>query len=157
MKRLMLVCLMLVILLFTTACTGLMIRSAATETPRQRFWGSYTDEKTYSFDRKYYAIQSVEDGMIRVSVFLVSSDELIDAFTPARAMDFWGICWERDTYNIWTQSADIGIYCYAHQDGKWEQNGDTKAPSYIVSRWDENYRNNPELWDTIYVSPTDNE
>ncbi len=93
--------------------------------------------------------------MIKVSVFLVSSGELIDTFTPARSMDFWGICWERDTYNIWTQSADIGIYCYAFRDGKWERNEDTEAPSYIISRWDENYRNDPELWDAIYMSPTD--
>ncbi len=156
MKRMMLVFLMLVILLFTTACIGITARVTATETTQERFWGSYTDEKTYSFDRKYYAIQSVEDGMIKVSIFLVSSGELIDSFTPARAMDFWGICWERDTYNIWTQSADIGSYCYAYQDSKWEQNGNTKEPSYIISRWDENYRNNPERWDTIYVSPTDN-
>ena len=121
MKRLILVAQMLMILLCTTACTEFRARVTATEPPSQRFWGSYTAEKTYSYDHKYYAIQSVEDRMIKVSVFLVSSGELIDAFTPARSMDFWGICWERDTYNIWTQSADIGSYCYACRDGKWEK------------------------------------
>ena len=155
MKRLMLVCLMLMVLLCMTACSGIIARVTATKTPRQRFWGSYTGEKTYSYDHKYYTIQSVEDRMIKVSIFLVSSGELIDAFTPARSMDFWGICWERDTYNIWTQSGDIGIYCYVCRDGKWERNEGTKAPSYIISRWDENYRNDPELWDAIYMSPTD--
>ena len=155
MKRLILTVIMLMILLFTTACSGIIARVTATETPQQSFWGSYTAEKTYSYDHKYSATQSVENGMIKVSVFLVSSGELIDTFTPARSMDFWGICWERDTYNIWTQSADIGIYCFAFRDGKWERNEDTEAPSYIISRWDENYRNDPELWDAIYMSPTD--
>ena len=56
MKRLLLVCLMLTILLCTTACSGIIARVAATETTRQRFWGSYTSEKTYSYDHKYYAI-----------------------------------------------------------------------------------------------------
>ena len=92
MKRLILTVIMLMILLFTTACSGIIARVTATETPQQRFWGSYTAEKTYSYDHKYYAIQSVENGMIKVSVFLVSSGELIDSFTPARSMDFWGIC-----------------------------------------------------------------
>ena len=156
MKRLMLVFLMLMILLFTTACSGIIAHVTATETPRQRFWGSYTAEKTYSYDHKYYAIQNVEDSVIKVSTFLVSSGELIDAFIPARSMDFWGICWERDTYNIWIQSADIGTYCYAYRDGKWGRDETMEAPSYIISRWDENYRNDLELWDTIYMSPTDN-
>ena len=108
MKRLMLVWVMMLALCFATACTGILSRVVPSETPRQRFWGSFTSEKTYSYDRKYYAVQSVENGMIKVSVFLTSSGELADAFTPARSMDFWGICWERDTYNIWTQSVDIG-------------------------------------------------
>ena len=156
MKRLMLVCVMILTLCLATACTtSISFPIAPAKTPRQRFWGSYTAEKTYSYDHKYYAVQSVEDGMIKVSIFLVSSSELINAFTPARSMDFWGICWERDTYNIWTQSADIGTCCYAWQDGHWKQNGNTEAPPYMISRWDEDYRNDPELWDTIYVSPTD--
>ena len=155
MKRLLLVCMMLLTLCFTTACTGILSRVASTETPQQLFWGSYTAEKTYSFDHKYCAIQSVENGMIKVSVFLVSSGGLIDAFTPARSVDFWGICWERDTYTIWTQSADIGAYGYELHDGVWTRNESLREPDYIISRWDENYRNNPELWDTIYVSPKD--
>ncbi len=28
------------------------------------FWGSYTADKTYSHDNKYYALQTVEDNMM---------------------------------------------------------------------------------------------
>jgi hypothetical protein len=64
---------MLMIMLFKTACSGIIARVTATETPQQRFWGSYTAEKTYSYDHKYSATQSVENGMIRVSVGTVKS------------------------------------------------------------------------------------
>ncbi len=155
MKRLMLVFLMLLILLFTTACSDIIARVTATETPRQRFWGSYTDRRTFSFDRKYYAVQNSEDGMIKVTVYLTSSNVAVCEFMPARSMDFWGICWERDTYTIWTQSADIGAYGYEYHDGVWERNENLNPPAYIISRWDENYRDDPELWDAIYMSPTE--
>ena len=146
MKRLILTVIMLMILLFTTACSGIIARVTATETPQQSFWGSYTAEKTYSYDHKYYAVQNVENGMIRISVFQTASGELVDAFTPARSMDFWGICWERDTYTIWTQSADIGIYGYELCNGIWKQNESLRPTAYIISRWDEYYQNNPERW-----------
>ncbi len=103
-------------------------------------WGSFTPDKTYSYDEKYYALQSVVEGeearMIRVSVYLADADQLVAEFEPARAWDFWGICWERDTYHIWTQSSDIGIRCYAYQDGVWALDEDSDRPSYIRSRYD---------------------
>lgn len=103
-------------------------------------WGSFTPDKTYSYDGKYYALQSVVEGeeakMIRVSVYLADADQLVAEFEPARAWDFWGICWERDTYHIWTQSSDIGIHCYAYQDGAWTLDEDRERPSYILSRYD---------------------
>jgi len=141
-------------LLFLTGCSSLA-HLTATETPRQRFWGSYTEKRTYSFDGKYFADQKAVDGMIKVTVYLASSKEAVCEFVPARSMDFYGICWERDTYTLWTQSADIGSYGYELHDGVWERNERLEKPAYIISRWDEEYRNNSELWDTIYMSPTD--
>ena len=93
--------------------------------------------------------------MIAVTVYDAGSGELIDDFSPARASDFWGICWEKDSYNIWTQSADIGTSCYSYQDGKWERSDQAVLPDYIVSRYDKTYRDHPELWQSIYMSPTE--
>lgn len=104
-------------------------------------WGSFTPDKTYSYDEKYYALQSVYEDefgsrIIKVTVYSSGTDEVIAEFSPARARDFWGICWESDTYNIWTQSADIGIFCYVYQDGAWIRDEDAKRPPDIVSKYD---------------------
>ena len=102
-------------------------------------WGSFTAEKTFSYDKQYYAVQEifVEDDIRFIDVKIYSADNtLIDSFQPARARDFWGICWEKDTYNIWIQSADIGVVCYSYDGEKWEQNESAERPDHIVSKYD---------------------
>ncbi len=94
--------------------------------------------------------------MVKVTVYLTETDEPLDAFYTARARDFWGICWERDSYNIWAQSGDIDVPCFEYRDGKWIKNWDMmRPPAYSITNLDPAYRDHPELWDTIYVSPTE--
>lgn len=109
------------------------------------YWGSFTAEKTYSYDEKYYAIQEVEEDYIfgdsptyyiRVRIYETDTDTEVFNFCPARARDFWGICWENDTYNIWTQSGDIGVYCYKYEDMQWIKDESAKRPEYIISKYD---------------------
>lgn len=104
-------------------------------------WGSFTDKITQSYDGKYYAVQTVEQGsehhgMIKVSVYQTETDKEAASFYPARALDFWGICWESDTYNIWIQSADIGIYCYKYDSEKWILDENAQQPDDIISKYD---------------------
>ena len=108
-------------------------------------YGSFTIEKTYSFDEKYYAVcESVENAegkngdvkYIEISVYTADSEELVGTFCPARAMDFWGICWESSTYNIWIQSADVGIICYKYDNGQWVQDDSAERPNDIISKYD---------------------
>lgn len=73
---------------------------------------------------------------IIVSVYLTENDELVFSFNPARAWDFWGICWESNSYNIWIQSGDIGIYCYAYEDDQWYVDENAVRPDDIVSKYD---------------------
>ena len=144
-KRLLAVCMVLCCLAVLTACGRFPFS--------KQFWGSYTSDKTYSYDHKLYAVQDVVDRMIVVTVCNAETDEEIDSFSPARSLDFWGICWEKDTYNIWTQSADIGDYCFEYQNGKWVRNEKLVAPDYIISRYDQEYRNYPKLQRNMYKSP----
>lgn len=103
-------------------------------------YGSFTPYDVESFDGKFIAMQEVEKFMdmkyIRVYVYDTESGELADRFYVARAWDFWGICWEKDSYNIWTQSADVGTYCYRYEDGTWVRDEQAERPEYIVSRWE---------------------
>ncbi len=103
-------------------------------------WGSFTPNKTYSYDKKYYAIQKVIAGnsaeQIQVNVYLTETKDKIFSFIPARAMDFWGICWETSTYNIWIQSGDIGTYCYKYNDDEWILDESAIRPADIISKYD---------------------
>ncbi len=102
-------------------------------------WGSFTWEKTFSYDEKFYAVQEVQEiddvNFIIVSVYS-SDDELVSSFAPARASDFYGICWEEESYNIWIQSGDIGVLCYAYGNGEWNPDYLAVRPEYIVSKYD---------------------
>lgn len=104
-------------------------------------WGSFTADQTYSYGEKYYASQSLVEGeetqMVKVTVCLTDTDEAVAEFEPARARDFWGICWEEDTYNIWIQSGDTGTLCYAHHDGVWTLDESAERPSYVISKYDQ--------------------
>ena len=103
-------------------------------------WGSFSPNKTHSYDNKYYAVQNIEEiddeKNIVVNIYATKNDEFIFSFTPARALDFWGICWENDTYNIWIQSADIGILCYKYNDNEWILDDEAIRPDYIKSKYD---------------------
>ena len=107
-----------------------------------KYWGSFTNGTVISSDGLYRAEHSAINhddyavSVIQVEIYDNYTNELLDSFIPARAMDFWGICWEEGTHRIWTQSADIGIYCYELQNGHWVLNEDIERPDTIVSKWD---------------------
>lgn len=104
-------------------------------------WGSFTPEKTYSYDNKYYALQDVvkvdDVDTVRVTVYYADDDTSAGVFDTERASDFWGICWEKDTYNIWIRSADVGVSCYSFNDGKWTEDPSAQRPEYIISKYDD--------------------
>lgn len=102
----------------------------------QEDWGSFTQNETYSYDNAFYAVQSVEKDEVIVDVYKTETDEKIYSFSPARARDFWGICWESDTYNIWIQSADIGVLCYEFKNNEWVLNENAERPTDIISKHD---------------------
>lgn len=130
MKKL--ICLSFVLLFIVSGCGN---QTAQTEN-----WGSFTAEKTWSYDKEFYAIQSAEEkdsvSYIVVSICSTENNEIIDSFTPARTSDFWGVCWENDTYNLWIQSGDIGTQCYKYEDGLWNVDPSAVRPDYIQSKYD---------------------
>lgn len=107
---------------------------------RQADYGSFSPDVTYSYDGEYRAVQTLErpEGWkvdaIRVTVYEEVSDKVVDSFLTQRAMDFWGICWEEDNYDIWIQSADVGTYCMSYEDGHWVHNDEKEMPETIKKR-----------------------
>lgn len=102
---------------------------------KEKDYGSFTIERTYTHDKKYYAECTVQSsGMIIIQIY-TNSNICVCSFKPCRASDFWGICWEYDNYNLWIQSADLGLICYSFNGEEWERNKDAVKPDYIISRW----------------------
>ncbi len=99
-------------------------------------YGSFTIEKTSSYDGKYYAYMTQHDDMIVVNIYS-ADDEEVFTFEPCRKWDFWGICWENDSYNLWVQSGDLGVLCYTMSDEVWSLDLDAVRPDYIVSKYDD--------------------
>ena len=113
------------------------------QSSEHEYWGSFTNRPVISSDGLFRAEHAAtkQEGynvaVIQVKVYDHNTNELLDSFIPARAFDFWGICWEDGTHRIWIQSADIGIHCYELQNGHWVLNEDIERPYTIVSKWDE--------------------
>lgn len=105
-------------------------------------WGTFSLNPQYSSDGRYLAVQETEEdeesgaAYVRVTIQDGESGETIAAFTPDRARDFWGICWEPGTYRLWTQSGDTGVKCYGPADNEWKLVPDAKRPAAVISKYD---------------------
>jgi hypothetical protein len=96
--------------------------------------GSFSLDSVSSFDGKYTA--NIETNGTMISIHISENGTDIFSFDPVRKTDFWGICWERDTYNLWIQSGDVGVICYQYEEGVWRFNSDAVCPEYIESKYD---------------------
>ena len=110
----------------------------------QADYGSFTIDPTTSFDGKLTAECTPErfngenrlTRQMRVDIKNTETKETVYSFSPARVWDFWGICWESDSYNLWIQSGDTGIHCYKYEDGEWVYDYDAVRPADIISKYD---------------------
>ncbi len=119
-----------------------LLSGCAQNTAKEQKWGSFTSEDIYSYDKKYVAEQTITEEnktqvrYVKVSIIDTDNKKEVFSFIPARAGDFWGICWESDSYNIWIQSGDIGVICYKCEDEIWVQDESAIRPDDIVSKYD---------------------
>ncbi len=145
-------------LLAAILCAGAVLPLGCAE-KQELFLGSFSTDKTYSGDLRFYALQTVQQDEsqreIVVTVYETASDAPVFSFTPDRASDHWGICWERNSYDIWVQSGDTGTSCWEYLDGEWKLGSGRVRPEYIISRWDSAYRDHPETWPLMYRTLTD--
>lgn len=104
------------------------------EADRLEKYGSFTIEKTYSFDRKYNArSMPLSTEMMEIQIF--DDSGIIAEFQPCRESNFRGICWEKDNYNIWVQTRGFGYICYSLRGTEWVENKDAVKPDYIIGRY----------------------
>ena len=110
------------------------VRKDAAEYQKKEY-GSFTVQRAYSYDNKYST--SIVDAGDKVMIMIEDKDRYpVCSFSPCRKSDFWGVCWEKDSYNLWIQSGDVGVVCYSKKDGEWVLNSEAVRPDYIVSKYD---------------------
>ena len=102
---------------------------------REENLGVLTTKKSYSYDKKYYAVMDYapvngEETAI-VDVYLTIDDSRVNAVKVARSSDFKGYCWEKDSHNIWVQSGDAGLTCFVLNGKKWTADNTVGKPEYI--------------------------
>ena len=129
MRKILSVLLSIVAVFIMCSCTLVSASAPGTE------YGSFTIERTSSYDGKYYAYMTQHDQMIVVNIYSEDDTEVF-TFEPCRKSDFWGICWENDSYNLWVQSGDIGIICYTESDEVWSVDDSAVRPDYIISKYE---------------------
>ena len=129
MRKILAVLLSIAAIFIMCSCTLISASAPGTE------YGSFTIEKTSSYDGKYYAYMTQHDQMIVVNIYSEDDNEVF-TFEPCRKSDFWGICWENDSYNLWVQSGDIGIICYTMSDEVWSVDDSAVRPDYIISKYE---------------------
>lgn len=116
-------------------------------------YGTFTKNDVYSYDERFLAKQKTESVKVNgenlrqavIEITDTQSGKVIYEITPARTMDFWGICWESDSYNFWIQSGDTGVHCYCYRNGTWERDNSAVRPWDIISKYDDRKRVTPAV------------
>jgi hypothetical protein len=98
-------------------------------------YGSFTMEKSYSYNEDYYAkVNRFElDGVPTVAVDICKSynNQIFPTIIRFPEEDFQGFCWENDTCNLWIQVKDKGVICYTYENTVWVIDKDAVLPDYI--------------------------
>jgi len=52
-----------------------------------------------------------------------------------RVWDYHGTFWSLDSYDFWTLSSDVGMYCYIYDEGAWRKGWqiDYEADAWVVT------------------------
>ena len=107
------------------------LRSSFDSIVALREFGSFTRDKTYSYDGKYY-VAKFDPSFHEIDIY--SSNGYVDAIILPNPGDYYGVCWEKDSYNLWIQEENGDILCYNMADEKWFLNENAVKPDYIICR-----------------------
>ncbi len=83
-----------------------------------------------SYDGRYTAVVSSEDKKVMITV-MSGSDE-IAVFSPGDESEWRGVCWDKNSYDLWMQYQGGVLVCYSMTDNGWEEDPGAEKPDYIV-------------------------
>lgn len=108
------------------------------EADRKQMYGSFNVEEAMSYDKKFTAKVLIGSGMVTVQIIDNETDAIVSSFKPCGKGEFYGICWENDSYNLWVQTDTSLVICYSMKESKWDWqiNENARKPDYIKGRYD---------------------
>ena len=83
-----------------------------------------------SYDGKYTVSLTSEDKECIVTVS--TGDDDVFEFSAGSESEFRGVCWDKDSYDLWLQYQDGVLVCYSMTDEEWKQDNEAEKPDYIV-------------------------
>lgn len=83
-----------------------------------------------SYDGKYTVSLASEDKEVLITV-MSESDEVF-VFSAGKESEFRGICWDKNSYDLWLQYQDGDLICYHMTDETWKAANGAEKPDYIV-------------------------
>lgn len=83
-----------------------------------------------SYDGKYTVCLTSEDKEVLITV-LSGADEVF-VFSAGNESEFRGICWDKNSYDLWLQYKDGDLICYHMSDETWKVAHGAEKPDYIV-------------------------
>ena len=87
-------------------------------------------EGSDSYDGKYSVSLTSEDK--DVSITVSSGADEVFVFSAGSESEFRGVCWDKESYDLWLQYQDGVLVCYSMNDGEWQLNSGAQKPDYIV-------------------------
>ena len=134
MKRIL--CFVLIALMCLVSCSKEPKKDVAVMVSDQQL-SQFTTDMTPCHDKKYYIIMgaNIKDDTL-VSVINIYSDigDMVYSFEAGNVDNFRGVCWEKDSYNIWTLTGDNTLRCYKFSDNKWQLEKDALIPEYMLKK-----------------------
>lgn len=100
--------------------------------------GSFTMEKSYSYDEKYYVRQTTfksdDDIVIALDIHRAADDAIVYSVLVGLQEEYQGYCWEKDSYRLWIQKVS-GVVSYVMSDfeREWLQDDAAILPEYIIT------------------------
>ena len=83
-----------------------------------------------SYDGKYSIDLTVEDKM--VSITIMSGSDEVFVIPAGKESEFRGVCWDKNSYDLWLQYKDGDLICYHMADETWEVDTGAEKPDYII-------------------------
>lgn len=134
MKRSVILISILLVLLLLSGCGAKQNKQGDNSLVSPKQTEMFSTEMTASHDGAYFSVIGVryegDDVEAVVNVFS-EMGECVDSFVAGNVDSFFGVCWEKDSYNIWTLSTENGLSCYTCKDEKWTLDESSVLPEYM--------------------------